>query len=224
MLDPTMTVARAVLDHSETAPVFQRHRIDYCCQGGRSIHAAAEARGVDLAALVAELELAIASRRGDAGPEPATMSTPALVDYIVVTHHAYLRDTLPFVTSLAAKVARVHGERDPRLREVDATVTTLATTLGPHLDDEERELFPALLAADADLGQIRGQLASMHAEHEVVGELLARLRDTTEDFRLPTWACTSYRALFAELAQLEGDILRHVHLENHVLMPRFVEA
>ena len=27
--------------------------------------------------------------------------------------------------------------------------------------------------------------------------------------------------LFAELEVLEGDVLTHVHLENHVLMPRF---
>jgi regulator of cell morphogenesis and NO signaling len=37
----------------------------------------------------------------------------------------------------------------------------------------------------------------------------------------PEWACTSYRTLLSELAALEGDVLRHVHLENHVLMPRF---
>ena len=32
------------------------------------------------------------------------------------------------------------------------------------------------------------------------------------------------RTLFAELEQLERDILTHVHLENHVLMPRFAKA
>lgn len=47
------------------------------------------------------------------------------------------------------------------------------------------------------------------------------MRDAAEDYLIPDWACTSYRTLFAELERLEGDVLRHVHLENHVLMPRF---
>ena len=40
----------------------------------------------------------------------------------------------------------------------------------------------------------------------------------------PEWGCSSYRVLMSELEALEGDVLRHVHLENHVLMPRFVTA
>jgi len=51
--------------------------------------------------------------------------------------------------------------------------------------------------------------------------LLERVRAAGDDFTLPPWACNSYRALFSELAQLEGDVFTHVHLENHVLRPRF---
>ena len=50
---------------------------------------------------------------------------------------------------------------------------------------------------------------------------LNTLAELTDDFQAPEWACGSYRTLFAELRHLHGDILRHVHLENHVLAPRF---
>lgn len=223
MLDPNLTVARTVLDHSETASVFQRHRIDYCCKGGRSINAAAEERGLDVAALVSELEQAIASRHGPAGPDVEAMSTASLVAYIVSTHHDYLRKALPFVRGLAAKVARVHGDHNPRLRRLDLTVTAIATALEPHLDDEEQVLFPALMARGCDVALIGRELATMHEDHLAIGALLETMRDATEDYHLPDWACTSYRTLFAELARLEADVLRHVHLENHVLMPRFLE-
>ena len=64
---------------------------------------------------------------------------------------------------------------------------------------------------------------SFHAKRisSEVGALLEQIRDVTEGFEMPGWACTSYRTLFSELEQMEGDIHRHVHLENHVLMPRF---
>ena len=64
----------------------------------------------------------------------------------------------------------------------------------------------------------------MHEEHLAVGKVLGRLRTAADDFRLPDWACNSYRALFSELEQLEGDVLRHIHLENHVLRPRLASA
>jgi len=222
MLDLQTPVARAVLDHSECAPVFQRHRIDYCCKGQRSIADACQERGLDAGVLLDELQRAITERSESASPDPSAMSTPYLLAYIVTKHHGYLRRTLPFVRVLAAKVSRVHGDHDPRLRRLETIVTELAGALEPHLDAEEDVLFPALLASEPDRALITAELATMHADHLAVGDLLGELRVTTADFRIPEWACTSYRTLFSELEQLEGDVLRHVHVENHVLMPRFV--
>ena len=69
MLSPTQPVANIVLDHSECAQVFQQHRIDFCCRGELSLEQAAKERGVELTALLGQLERAIEERRGDApGP------------------------------------------------------------------------------------------------------------------------------------------------------------
>ena len=57
-----------------------------------------------------------------------------------------------------------------------------------------------------------------------MGTLLARMRVLSDGFTTPEWGCRSYRILMGELETLEGDVLRHVHLENHVLMPRFAGA
>jgi regulator of cell morphogenesis and NO signaling len=221
MLDPQTTVAQTVLDHSACAAVFQRHRIDYCCHGDRSIVQACGDRGVDVVGLIAELEAAI-SERGDGGVEAAALDTSELIGHIVSTHHTYLRRALPFVGGLATKVHRVHGAKEPRLAEVETLCATLATELDAHLDDEEERLFPALGARPVDTRAVRAEFATMFEDHLRVGALLERLRAATDDFTPPAWACTSFRTLFAELANLEADILRHVHLENHVLMPRFV--
>ncbi len=224
MLDPQLTVARIVLDHSETAVVFQKNRIDYCCKGGVSLLDACAERGLAIGALVAELERAMAERSGAAEGDPRELSTAGLVGHIVAKHHEYLRKALPFVTGLSAKVRRVHGEHDPRLLELDEIVKGLVDALGPHLDQEEQTLFPELMRKTPDREVIARELASMMTDHLAVGALLGRLRSTTADFATPEWACNSYRTLFAELERLEGDVLRHVHLENHVLMPRFAAS
>lgn len=220
MLDSAVSVAQTVLDHSECAEVFKRHRIDFCCRGHLSIEEAAHERGVPTQALLAELGEAVRTRHEGASVDPRRLSTPGLTAHIVATHHAYLRKVLPFIEGLALKVGRVHGDHNPKLRDLAAAVSTLAATLLPHLTEEEEVLFPALASRDADPRRVATLLDSMTAEHLQVADLLTRIRTAAEDFHLPEWACNSYRTLFAELQQLESDTFTHVHLENHVLAPR----
>ncbi len=68
---------------------------------------------------------------------------------------------------------------------------------------------------------VRDELGAMYEDHVAVGQLLTRIRELSDEFTLPAWGCNTYRVYMAELAALEDDILRHVHLENHVLLPRF---
>lgn len=220
-ISPSQTVANIVLDHAETAEVFQRHRIDFCCRGDRSIEAAARERGVEPSVLMAQLEQAIAARKTADRPTAKELSTPALLDHIVDTHHAYLRKTLPYLQPLATKVARVHGDRNPKLRELAELVGDLVEIMIPHLDEEEQSLFPALRAGSDEVGPL---LDTMVDDHLEVAALLERIRAACDDFTIPDWACSSYRALFGELAAVEQDTFTHVHLENHVLVPRFRAA
>lgn len=221
ILNRQQPVARVVLDHSECAQVFQRHRIDFCCQGDQSIETAATAKKVDVDSLLAELSRAITERRGDPQDDPRELTTPRLVAYIVSKHHEYLRKALPFVQTLATKVSRVHGDHNPKLRHLEAAVQEISAALLPHLDDEEQSLFPALMSKQPDQTSIARQLASMQDEHLAVAKLLERIRAASDEFTLPEWACNSYNTLFSELQQLESDVFTHVHLENHVLKPRF---
>ena len=87
--------------------VFQRHRLDFCCQGRRTLAEACRAAGLDAAAIRAEIE-----REG----RPAQVAWNELpvgeaVDEIERTYHASHRRELPALVELATKVERVHGER-----------------------------------------------------------------------------------------------------------------
>lgn len=222
-LRPSQTVATVVLDHTECAPIFQRHRIDYCCRGQVSIEEAARERGLELDELMRELDQAITERRGAQPPSMTELSTQALVEHIVTKHHAYLRKALPFVRVLATKVARVHGDHNPKLRALDEAVDELTEALLPHLDEEEQSLFPGLQSAEPSL-VMSTMLDAMEDDHLAVAALLERIRNASDDYTIPDWACGSYRSLFGELQALERDTFTHVHLENHVLKPRFEQA
>ncbi|MGC4064005.1 MAG: DUF542 domain-containing protein [Polyangiaceae bacterium] len=219
LIDPQSSVASIVLAHSETARLFQELRIDFCCKGEQSLTFACASRKLPLADVISALSDTISARGDVADVAPVhTRSQADLVQFIVDTHHAYLRESLPFIGGLAAKVARVHGDRNPRLEIVKTLVDALTEALVPHLEYEEVTLFPAILAAKPESSALADEVVKMKEEHLAVGELLGRLRDETDSFSPPDWACTSYRTLFAELERLELDTLRHVHLENHVLV------
>jgi regulator of cell morphogenesis and NO signaling len=221
--DRSATVARIVTENFVAARVFQKHRIDYCCRGNLTVPEACRDRSLDPEAVFAELETALAS--GDAAAagaeDPRALSTASLVARIVDRHHGYLRRQLPALEALLAKIVAVHGARAPGLVAVQADFRELAGALEPHLDREEEVLFPALVARRPDPEVIRGELEAMHADHLAVGALLERIREGADGFVTPEWGCTTYRVTLQELDALERDILRHVHLENHVLMPRF---
>ncbi len=221
--------------YPETIEVFESHKIDYCCGGGATIAGACAGgkAGVGAAELVRELASAIA-RKKKASRESASeseLSTPALIARIVDRHHGYLRKAAPEIVRLAQKVAEVHRERDPRLPALARRVEALFEKIERHLDREEQVLFPALLARGARAAaagegseQVERELAAMLDDHEDVGAGLAEIRTLAGDYRAPEWACPTYRALLDRLAELEGDVHRHVHLENNVLMPRFVRG
>jgi regulator of cell morphogenesis and NO signaling len=203
-------------------PVFQRHRIDFCCKGALSLSQACADRGVDARQLLAELDQAIAARKNAGERDLRTLSTSQLIDQIVSGHHQYLREALPMVVGLAHKVARVHGSDEPHLRDLDRLVSQLQDTLEPHLAHEETVLFPLLLDPARDPARRDRELVAMSQEHESVGRMLEKIRELTSGFVTPEWACNSYRALFSELKAVEADVLRHLHLENFALRPRFV--
>lgn len=62
----------------------------------------------------------------------------------------------------------------------------------------------------------------MEEEHVEAGEGLEKIRALTDDYTVPTDACTSYRLLFDMLQAYEDDLHQHVHLENNILFPKAI--
>ena len=214
-----ITTNTTVADIAATLPssvrVFQRHGIDFCCGGKTPLAVACEEHGIAFADLVAAIET---SRRTPQADERDWNAEPLsrLVDHIIATYHEPLREELPRLEAMAAKVARVHGGRAPHLARFEGIVAELSSELRAHMRKEELVLFPAICAG----GGPAAPIAVMEEEHEHAGALLAELRDLTEGYAPPAWACQTFRALYQGLAELEATMHVHVHLENNILFPR----
>jgi regulator of cell morphogenesis and NO signaling len=223
------TSLAAIALHSDArAAVLDRHRLDFCCGGARTLSQACHADGLDVDVVLAELAAA-APREALAASGPAFTQRPVpeLIDFVVGTHHTYTRTAVSRIAPLLAKVVARHGQHHAELATVAELFYALAEDLGPHLLREERVLFPYIRALaspegapPAPFGTVRNPVRMMMMEHDRVGQFLAGLQDATDAFVAPTDACASYVALYAALAELRFDLLRHVSLENNVLFPR----
>ena len=209
-----------VTANSAAARVLERHGLDYCCNGRRTLGSACASAGIDAAVVTADLDAL------DVTDDTtwAELDPPALAEHIVTSHHRYLWEELPLLEALAAKVEAAHGQRHPELAKIRRLVADLRAELEPHLLKEERVLFPAIAAlaeglTDFPVGSVAQPIHMMVIEHDRAGELLVLLRAATRDYLVPADGCASYRSLYERLAALELDTHVHIHKENHVLFP-----
>jgi regulator of cell morphogenesis and NO signaling len=214
------------------AQVFKKYGLDFCCGGKKTVQEACAEKGLDVTRV--EQELALTGKQKDARPIPYNDWSPGfLADYIVNTHHSYVRKNLPDIRAYALKVMRVHGARHPELKTVYELVEQIHIELDAHLDIEEKILFPfikALALAGQNL-RLREELPftaenpirRMEVEHETVGKALASVRVLTNNYTLPEDACASYSLLYRMLEEFEEDLHLHVHLENNILFPKTLE-
>lgn len=219
------TVGELVAERPGRSRVFQSFQMDFCCQGGKTLREACEKKGITLSVVLEQLE----AEEADPVAAPfnaAELPVEELAGHIVEKHHGFLRRELPRLHAMAQRVAKVHGGHTPSLVEVLEVFHAMSEELQHHLVKEEQVLFPAVIAmsrGDMVPSSLRGPIACMIHEHEDAGAALGRLNELTDGYTPPADACNTYRALFAGLADLEQDLHRHIHLENHVLFPQAQE-
>ncbi|MFB6286392.1 MAG: iron-sulfur cluster repair di-iron protein [Candidatus Bipolaricaulia bacterium] len=220
------------------AAVFERHNIDFCCSGDRSLQAACDNAGVDVDTVLSELnelkQTPSAPSAAGEGGRYDRWDLDFLADYIVNEHHAYAREALPEIESLAAKVAEAHGEAHPETREIADLWPTLHQEMSDHTQKEELLLFPyvkRLVQAEREgttvappkFGSAQALVDEMEAEHDGTGDHLARIQELSNDFTPPDDACESFRALYEHLRAFDADTKKHIHLENNLLFPKSLQ-
>lgn len=213
----------AIADPRRTR-VFADLGLDYCCNGHVSLAQAVSEANLNLEKVRADLDIP-----GVAPTESAAdRAQSALAHDIVDTHHAYMWEEMPRLQELVDLVAKVHGDAHPELAEVKTTYTEAVAALDPHMTMEERVVFPAIsrmekTQAPAAAGSFAEPIQQLRDEHEVVGQLFAKLRELTGGYAVPADACTSYTLMLTGLEHMERDLHEHIHKENNILFPRVLE-
>jgi regulator of cell morphogenesis and NO signaling len=229
----TETVREIALSQPSSIRVFEEFGIDYCCGGRKPLAVACTEQDVEIAAVLT----ALAAAASEPTPEVTDWnksSLQALSEHIVSQHHAYVKNELPRLDTLAKKVIAKHGSHRAELPEIQSALQKLDEEMTQHMAKEELVLFPYIAKLERALpdgsarpqscfGTVSNPIAMMMQEHEGAGELLAEIRQLSSNFAPPEDACPTYHALYAGLKEFEQDLHQHIHLENNILFPRAID-
>lgn len=227
-----ISVAQLVIDNPNLAKILEKYKIDYCCGGKISLEEAIQKiqnQDLTLESFIQEFKQEIASNKNADTTNWSEASLTELVDHIVGVHHAFLNQELPRLSTLAKKVAKVHGNNHPELIELNQVFHNLKDELEMHCQKEETVLFPLTKQLENThtmknfhCGSIKNPVSVMESEHDMAGDYLAKMRTLSQNYITPDDACTSFKLLYKGLESLEGDLHIHIHKENYILFPKIV--
>ncbi len=213
-INPTDTLGALASRLAGASRAFREAGLDYCCGGRQTLADACAAKGLDAQELLESIRAQSSEPAGNWESQPL----PALIQHIVERYHKSLRSEIPALCEMAARVEEVHRDKPSCPHGLAEHLRAIHGAVLSHLEKEEQILFPVILAGRGP--QAQRPIQVMELEHEDHGANLARTRSMTDSFTPPPEACATWKALYLRLAQLEADLMDHIHLENSVLFPR----
>ena len=229
----SLSLAQIVNSNHQAASIFEKYHLDFCCKGKRSLEQACTEQQLSVSEVTEDLEN-IFAKDNNSTVDFEKMNLTQLADYIVQTHHAYVKNEMPQIYAYLDKVSSKHGERHPELYKIFQIFTAVKEEMDGHMKKEELILFPRIkeLQKLADnenanlqlnITYLQSPITVMEQEHDHAGSLLNDIRILSNDYTPPQDACTTYRLSFAALKAFELDLHQHVHLENNILFPKAIE-
>ena len=225
-LDKHNTINDWVKEKMIRTEVFQELDIDSCCGGEQTLQDACLEKGLDSDAVMERLSRVDGEKADCPTTDWTSLPLQELVDHIESTHHAFLHRAIPSLSGLVEKVAQAHGERHPTLMQLQSAVCELFSDLQSHLIKEERVLFPMIrnMNTEAPAGEFsctsfQGPVSVMRYEHDVAKRLLEKIHRLTDNYKMPSDGCETYRQMLDGLKEFELDLHTHIHKENDILFP-----
>ncbi len=206
----------------ERSQVFKKFAIDYGCGNELTLAEACYRQNIDPELVVQAFK--------DAQSSPndgfINLRLDLLAAEIVEKHHHFAREQGTHIQPILSKVCRVHGRKEPRLLEIQQIFQAMHQGLLQHMLKEENVLFPfckrlefAIEPVSMGCGSVANPIGVMESDHEHTRQEMQQIKDLSDQFTPPEWACNSFRVLFHALQTYIEDLETHMHLESDLLFP-----
>ncbi len=226
------TVAEIVTENIRTADVFKKNGIDFCCGGNVNVKDVCAKKGVDYAKI--KEDILNMDKAPVTGHDFNSWDIDFLADYIINTHHNYVKEANILIRQYSERVAKVHGHHYTETVEINNLFHDLSNELDMHMQKEENILFPFIKVigkakkdgsplAPPPFGSIQNPINMMEAEHTDAGDILRKIAELSNNYTPPSGACNTFRALYSKLEEYQNDLFQHIHLENNILFPKAIK-
>lgn len=228
-----LTIGELVSADYRKAEVFKKFGLDFCCGGKKTLKQACESKGLDTLQVEKELN-EIEEVSAAASEDFNDWEIGFLADYILNTHHRYVKKAIPVIYEYTQKIAKVHGENHPEVVVIAEIFLCVTDELNRHMCKEEDVLFPyikhlsiadnnAMKIEQPSFGSLSNPINMMEHEHDEVGRLLEKIKLLSNNYTPPADACTTFKLCYSKLKEFEDDLHKHIHLENNILFPKAIE-
>ena len=219
-----------VANFMEASKIFNKYQMDYCCNGNRSVIKACEEQGLNPDEILKEVNTKYLEVLKNEKPIKTFIDAKSdeLIDHINNTHHKYTKAEVQELEALIDKILRVHYDNHGKMLEkVREKFLLLKKDILEHLEKEEESIFPLMKEYmsnkdDSILLRIRELIGEGHEEHDTAGNILKDIRNITNNYKIDSSMCTTFKLTYNRLIALEEDLFTHIHKEESILFPRYI--
>ncbi len=225
------SIGELVAKDLRKAEVFKKFNIDFCCGGKKTLSQVCNDKQINIKDVEIELEK-LDSTTESVSQNYNDWSLDFLVDFIINTHHKYVKSSLPLLLEYTAKVAKVHGKEHLEVVTIYDLFKEASDELSSHMMKEENILFPYIkqlvseknsVKDGCSFGTVKNPIRMMEHEHDVVGNIFKTIKELSNNYTPPEDACTTYKLSYKKLEEFENDLHQHIHLENNILFPKSIK-
>ena len=229
MINTKTKIEDIVKIDSSMMEFFNQEKIDFCCNGYKTIEEVAQEKNVDSKILLKRIEENIES--GDFKDEVLDLedfrkiSIEEMIDSLIIDHHKKERDLLFEIDPLLNKILSVHySSHGQELMRLHSLFADLKKDLEEHFVKEEEITFPLMLENKNPNSIIIKKVEELESDHEKAGDIIKEMIDLTDWFTAPEDACNTYKYTFKLLEKLVKDVFVHIFKENSIMFEKYKES
>jgi regulator of cell morphogenesis and NO signaling len=142
-----------------------------------------------------------------------------LVRYLRDMHSDQWRLSVSPVSEKLTPALLEYGDSRPELFELGRLFDRLRSQLVEHRAREEDTIFPALSQSKMTVDEMRAHFEEIRAAHRSIAAILDQMRKLTFHYSLSPADQDSpeVKELYAAMREMDGDVRRHMHVEEERL-------
>jgi len=152
------------------------------------------------------------------------MTSPEVVNYLVMTHHQFTRDVMAEIQDIMDTVSVSVDKGAQALKELKEIFADFRLEMENHLDSEEQILFPALAENSESANALPEAIKKMLKEHDHHDVELNQIRKLNETLLAAAGNNPAVYQLCYKIRLLDTDLHQHMQVETELLFPRMLDT